>query len=155
MTSEAKVAANRANARRSTGPRSAEGKARAATNAIRHGFGTALSPSSNLVPQLSALLANIVNGPTSPESMAVAEAQLHLQRIRARKQFLLEAEIRNRLATIGGMKDCSPEERLALALIACAPEFQILDGYERKALSRRKSAVRALDDARKSPLSRA
>jgi hypothetical protein len=36
--SEAQLAANRANAQHSTGPRSAEGKARAAANALKHGL---------------------------------------------------------------------------------------------------------------------
>lgn len=36
--SESKLAANRANARRSTGPRTAQGKSRSATNAITHGL---------------------------------------------------------------------------------------------------------------------
>ena len=38
MTSRAQAAANRRNAARSTGPRSAEGKARAAANALKHGL---------------------------------------------------------------------------------------------------------------------
>jgi hypothetical protein len=38
MTSPAQLAANRANARRSTGPRSADGKARSAGNALKHGL---------------------------------------------------------------------------------------------------------------------
>ena len=43
MTSPAKIAANRRNARRSTGPRSAAGKARARRNAFRHGLSTPAS----------------------------------------------------------------------------------------------------------------
>ena len=38
MTSARKIRANRANARASSGPKSAAGKARSAQNAFRHGF---------------------------------------------------------------------------------------------------------------------
>ncbi len=38
MSSPARVAANRANAQRSTGPRSVEGKARSSMNAVTHGL---------------------------------------------------------------------------------------------------------------------
>lgn len=38
MASEKQIAANRTNAARSTGPRTASGKARASKNALRHGF---------------------------------------------------------------------------------------------------------------------
>lgn len=40
MATEKQIAANRINAKRSTGPRSAEGKRRARNNAFRHGFVT-------------------------------------------------------------------------------------------------------------------
>jgi hypothetical protein len=36
--SEAKLAANRANAKRSTGPKSADGKSHSAANAVTHGL---------------------------------------------------------------------------------------------------------------------
>src|SRR5262249_38567789 len=42
MTSETKRAANRRNAARSTGPRSAAGKKRASQNALRHGLAISL-----------------------------------------------------------------------------------------------------------------
>jgi len=38
MTSDARIAANRANAEQSTGPRTEEGKARSSQNSIKHGF---------------------------------------------------------------------------------------------------------------------
>ncbi len=36
------------------------------------------------------------------------------------------------------------DEILAAALLQCTPELRVLDGYERKARSRRKKAFRAL-----------
>lgn len=44
MTTQAQVAANRANAKRSTGPKSSSGKVRAARNATRHGATRAPDP---------------------------------------------------------------------------------------------------------------
>src|SRR5437763_1373745 len=43
LTSEERRAINRENARRSTGPKSAEGKARSRTNALKHGLCSAVS----------------------------------------------------------------------------------------------------------------
>lgn len=55
MTSQARIDANLANAARSTGPRSAAGKARSKLNARRHGLDTPLST----LPELRARSAQI------------------------------------------------------------------------------------------------
>jgi len=50
IVSERKVAANRANAQRSTGPRTVEGKAQSRHNATRHGLRGTLPPERGTVP---------------------------------------------------------------------------------------------------------
>ena len=61
MTSARKLEANRRNARASTGPRTAAGKARAAQNARRHGL--SLAAASSLVPDKNFPLYEIVDVP--------------------------------------------------------------------------------------------
>ena len=52
MTSPAQIAANRRNAMRSTGPRTATGKARSRCNAFRHGLSLALSTDNFFAAQI-------------------------------------------------------------------------------------------------------
>ena len=86
MTSQAQKIANRKNATRSSGPKSVQGKARVAKNALRHGLAISLYH----FPELSAaaeLLAREIVGENADESRfekarAFADAQLDLKRIR-------------------------------------------------------------------------
>ncbi|KAB1072381.1 hypothetical protein [Methylobacterium soli] len=137
------ILANRRNARASTGPRTAEGKARSAQNARRHGLAAAASdPQAEIEAEhLAALLAgDLASDPAILEAArAVAEAQSHLQRVRAVKIAL--------------MRDAdSPESPTSAETLSTplAPS-ELLQGlerlarYERRALSLRKSAVRRLE----------
>src|SRR5260370_467463 len=54
MASAARIAANRVNARRSTGPRTARGKAASSRNACKHGFRSSAPPPPT--PEFAALL---------------------------------------------------------------------------------------------------
>ena len=85
MTSDRKIKANRANARGSTGPKTARGRARAARNAFCHGLSLPACSDPALSEEVEAL-AREMAGPEANariEELArrVAEAQIDLARI--------------------------------------------------------------------------
>src|SRR6185437_9759908 len=91
MASERQVAANRANALRSTGPRTAAGRAKSSRNAYHHGLSVPMAPDLELVESLARAIANEAAGEEQPEAArevqleaarGLAEAQLELSRIR-------------------------------------------------------------------------
>ena len=90
MVSERKAKANAANASRSTGPKSASGKARSSRNAVRHGLSRGIqagTPEAAVVAELSDLLAE---GSEDPEVLmhaaVIAECTVtldHIARLRS------------------------------------------------------------------------
>ena len=143
--SRSQVEANRANAQRSTGPRSPAGKARASQNALRHGLSAKASASTD--DQDVLCLARRLCGRSEPSlaSRDAAEAELHLARIRAIKRRLIEAAVQ-RIQDSGTYynRPLTDDETVAIAYVESAGELGTLDGYERKARSRRKKAFRVL-----------
>ena len=96
MTSARKIKANRANARASTGPKTAQGRARAARNALRHGLTLSVFSDPVLSEEVEALAREIAGPDANAETLElahrVAEAQIDLHRIRrARHQLLSQA----------------------------------------------------------------
>src|SRR5262245_37821883 len=92
MTSEAKIAANRRNAQRSTGPRSAAGKARSSRNAIRHGLAIPISRDATFAEGI-AMLANefcLSAGFGSQTAVIAAEAQFEVMRVRQTRTEILK-----------------------------------------------------------------
>jgi hypothetical protein len=94
MASERQIAANRLNARKSTGPRSGAGKKRASGNAYRHGLTLNIISTAALAEQLDKLVREIAGDSEDAilleRARAVAQAELELARVRRVKVALIE-----------------------------------------------------------------
>ena len=95
VASERQIAANRRNARRSTGPRSSAAKKRAAQNAYRHGLSASSGSLAAFAKQLERLTHKIAGNTTDEilleRARAVAQAELDLARVRRAKVALIES----------------------------------------------------------------
>ena len=93
MTSDRQQGANRANAKSSTGPKTAAGKARAAQNAFRHGLNVPVRSDPLLAPEIEAMARRISGRYADDETMEgarrIAEAQFDLNRVRNRRRLLI------------------------------------------------------------------
>ena len=92
MASEKQIAANRANAKRSTGPKTAAGRARSSRNAYRHGLSRPLPIDATSAEAQAIAQALIADGADDQQQLAAAElaaAQLELLRIRAERGRML------------------------------------------------------------------
>ena len=105
MASERKIAANRLNAKKSTGPKTWLGRARSSHNARRHGLSLSVSADVRYSVEIEKLARKIVsvskNRPTIELARQVAEAETDLVRIRQARLSLLEHN--------GGMNNVSEE----------------------------------------------
>jgi hypothetical protein len=106
--------------------------------------GYVLPPAPRFGPRTVAIrLAEVANGDRLAAQDA-AEAHANFLRVRSIKQQALEVAIFRVKDTSTPTNRLTREEILATALLQCASELRELDGYERKARSRRNRAFRGL-----------
>jgi len=166
MTSLRKIEANRKNARASTGPKSHEGKQRSARNARRHGLAVPIWADPEASVEVARLAPEITGpNPTAELSTAairVAEAHLEIVRVRKIRRDLISPGFSNseywpvkdsrRLPTRNAMELMSgppTAEKLAFVIADLSDTLEAMDRYERRALSRRRFAIRDLDLAKR------
>lgn len=133
MATAKQVAANQANAKRSTGPKTDAGKARSKRNAFKHGLSCGLPVTSEPLPHIKALQDALVGEDAGEEQQLVAAefacAQyqlLQIRGLRARQFAELPSDI--------------DDEALPLLRGIAA-----LDRYERYALTKRRRAAQKLE----------
>jgi hypothetical protein len=94
MTNERQAAANRHNARKSTGPRSAAGKRRASHNSYRHGLTAAMVSNAERGRRLERLARKIAGRTADPTALQIARsaaaAEFDLAQIRRVKLALIK-----------------------------------------------------------------
>src|SRR5258708_30150331 len=128
MASEKQIYANRANALKSRGPRSAGGKVRSSRNATRHGLAANIWKQASAVrsiEQLTQLFRADGHSEQKARLAAVAEYQtMAIRNVRSRMgEQIFEAA-----------DGCGPEETLAKTL----RRLQSIDRYERRIASLKK-----------------
>jgi hypothetical protein len=154
MTSERKIAANQRNARRSSGPRTVQGKLRVSRNALRHGLASVTTRAQVIAGELDRLTTAIAgenaDAAQREQALIIAESELELLRVRAVRTNILEQMLRTAAeegGARGGQANAVPPSGV-IAGAAYLDQLRGLERYERRAFSRRQTAIQKLLDVR-------
>ncbi len=147
MTSTRKVAANGRNAARSTGPSTAGGKARASRNAYKHGLAVSILDDPAISAEVERLARSLVGKRRDLYELAqariVAEAEFDILRIRAMRVKMIDSAAKSSSDPSLAEEPVSEAHGVA-AHLGALPQLETLERYERRAISRRRRAIRQM-----------
>jgi hypothetical protein len=136
-------------------PKTAHGKTRASRNAHQLGLSLPVLADPVLSDQVNALAREIAGEVADDHIFAlasrIAEAQIGLQRVRQARHQLLSDRLKDFGQARSSNKALAPNaasqepHKLATILMQESQEMKAIDRYERRALSRRRFAIRAFD----------
>ena len=142
MSSDRKIAANRENSQRSTGPRTALAKKRIRRNALRHGLAVAIVNASGMPAETTRLARAICGSDAGPaqreQAQIIAQCELLLLRVRAARMKIFE-EISLKAPVHRSDKPSVLSHQQDAT--SCLEQLMRLERYERRVLSRRKCAI--------------
>jgi hypothetical protein len=158
MSSEKQIEANRRNAQKSKGPRTAAGKARASRNSRKHALSTINHKNLLFAPQIEAVARAVCPEPTSAaalweQALIIGECTTVLvcigaTRIAQMEQSLgstsaptTDADAAGRRESERSQSEPDPRRDEFEAMRLAARDLDRLERYERRALSRRKRAI--------------
>ena len=157
MASDRQIAANRRNARKSTGPKSRAGKQRAARNSWRHGLAAKIAASVEqgvLIDKLASEIVGKMDHIAIRECASlIAATEIELDRIRRIRVGLIEgARVMNldQEDSVGeksfskGAGSVSEIDETAEAVCRALPHLTRIMRYERRAVRKRDEAIRRL-----------
>lgn len=126
MASNRQIEANRTNAKRSTGPKTAGGKAKSSRNALRHGLARSCQQEDPALANLVFAINSGLGSEVAPDAAAaVAQAKRDLWCVRMVRQAML-----------ADLPDC--------LVVEIVRRLHGLERYERSALAMQRRALRSL-----------
>ena len=133
MPSERQLRANRENAKRSSGPKTAIGHLRSSRNALRHGLSLPL-----MANPAAAMRARQIARMLAPEGADDLQVMAAVEMAQAHAQLLRVAAVRSKMVA---------NLNFASANLKQVRHLAVLDRYERQALTRRRRAASKLQAA--------
>jgi hypothetical protein len=148
MISAKKLRANRSNAKKSTGPRTANGKSRTSRNALRHGLAGTLPSTASQSARVTQIADKLcVNDPFPyryDEALMIAEMQVLIERIRMYRAAIIVSGNAQSEGN-GGLRTLALDQQDQRGFRKALPELARVERYEHRALSRRRRAIRRFD----------